>query len=162
MVRPTINSEKHIVQFSLGAIAAGTVSAHEIIIANIAAPTTREDVRVGALVKAVHCEMWFRGGDDTAGSIYVAIICKLSSDTSNPNATDMAALHDWDNKHNILWTSQGLINDDSSVATPINNWWLKIPKGKQRFAQGDRLLLFILAQSGITDRCGTYIYKEYY
>ncbi len=161
MVKATINSEKHLVQFSLGAIAAGTVSTHDLIVAENT-PAAREDVRVGAIVKAIHCEMWFRGGDDTAGGSYVAIIVKMNGSIANPNTTQMAALHDWNNKKNILWTSQGLINDDSSVATPINNWWLKIPKGKQRMALGDRLVLYIYAQTGITDRCGTYIYKEYF
>ncbi len=161
MVKPTINSDKHVVQFSLGSISAGAVSTHVLIDA-VAAHANPDEVRIGSSVKAIYCEMWFRGGDTGSGSTYVAIICKHNDVSGSPSTTDMGTLHDYTNKKNVLYTSQGLINDDASIATPVLKFWLKIPKGKQRFGLGDSLKLHVFAQTGITDRCGLFIFKEYY
>jgi len=162
-MKATINSLKHMVQFSLNIVSSGAVSSHDLIVAAVAPDfTIADEVRLGAIVKAIHCEMWFRGSDAGAGSTYVAVICKHMDDSSNPSAGDMAALNVWNNKNNILWTGMGLINADDSVATPVNNFWLKIPKGKQKFNRGDTLKLHLFAQSGTVERCGAYIFKEYF
>jgi len=60
MVRPTINSEKHIAQRSLVSIANGEIL--NFIFANASAsPTNPSDVRVGSIIKAVYVEMWVLG-----------------------------------------------------------------------------------------------------
>ncbi len=104
--------------------------------------------------------MWVRANDAVAGS-FVAVLYKTSGDTTAPTAADMAALHDWDNKKNILFTAQGLTNDKLSDAVPFMRQWYKVPKSKQRFGLGDDLKLTIFAQALDINVCGFMTYKEY-
>ncbi len=162
-MRPIITSSKHLVQTSLAAIAAGAVTSITIAAGvSVNAVNLATEVRDGASLKAVYLELWLRGSDDAAGSTFVYIFEKVSGDTTPPSTTDMGNLHAYHNKKNILFTSMGLSNDDSSVATPIVRNWIKIPKGKQRFGLDDRLKFHIFSQTGTTDICGISIYKEYF
>ncbi len=162
-MRATINSSKHIVQNSLGVIAAGAIGSTTLAAGvSVNAVNLSTEVRDGCVIKAIFLEEWLRGGDDAAGSTYIFILEKVSGDTTPPTVADMANLHAYHNKKNILFTSMGLINDDSSVATPVTRMWHKIPKGKQRFGLDDRIKIHILSQTGSTDFCGCAIYKEYF
>ncbi len=160
-MRPVIHSKKHYVQKSLATIV-GSAILNQFIVKSVPVDSaTADEVKEGALVKACYLEFWLRTGETAAGT-YVGILYKKEADGSFPSVTDMAALHDWDNKKNILWTGMGLINDQDADATPILRGWYKIPKGKQRFGLGDDLLLSIFAQGTIDLHvCGFATYKEY-
>ncbi len=163
MVRPTINSSKHYVNVSITPTASGAVAANTIAegkpVADVDAAT---EVREGAIIKAVYIEYWLRGSDAGVGSSYVLIVEKSSGGSPTPAAGNLAALNNYINKKNVLFASQGLVNDDTGVATPILRQWLKIPKSKQRFGLGDQLQIFMFAQGGSTDHCAMIVYKEYY
>ncbi len=160
-MRPVIHSIKHYVQESITAVAAGAAD-HVFIINSL--PVDQVDavaeVVEGSVIKAVYVEFWVRGSATAAASGQV-IVWKGSSDTSDPSTTDLAALGDWDNKKNILFTSMGLYNDVDADAIPVLRQWIKIPKSKQRFGLGDKLKLSILATGQGINHCGFFTYKEY-
>ncbi len=162
-MRPTINSVKHIVQTSLGNTAAGVVSSDTLILeVDVSTADTSVEVRQGAVVKAIYVERWLRGSDAGTPSSFVFIIEKTVENSGAPSAAEMASLHTYTSKKNILYTSMGLINDDTDSATPVIRSWIKIPKGKQRFGNGDGLRAVLFAQTGSIDRCGVAIFKEYF
>ncbi len=81
-----------------------------------------------------------------------------------PTAGQIAALHDYANKKNILFTAQGLVTPTDGGQVPVLRGWYKIPKGKQRFGLGDRLFLTIRNNNAAAidiNFCGLAIYKEY-
>ncbi len=160
-MRPIIHSKKHYVQVSLDPIAAGAVEQKEIISAVQEVDLNALfEVIEGATIKAVFVEMWWRSQTTAAGSA-VATIEKLGLDANGPTTTEMAALGAYNNKKNVFYTTQGLINDDN-VAIPFIRQWIKIPKSKQRFGLGDSLVMNIFAQGAIAmEICGFFTYKEY-
>ncbi len=161
MVRPVIHSIKHYVQNSLETVVGGAVVAEGLITA--VAPESVDaanEVVEGAVIKAVYLEVWIRAGD-TVGASGQMVVYKSQSDTANPTATNMAALHDWSNKRNILYTTMGLFNDQDADAIAAFKGWIKIPKGKQRFALGDRLNWSIFTPTIDLHVCGFCTYKEY-
>ncbi len=159
-MRPIIQSKKHYVQASLATVVAGTPNTIVICKALDIITAASTDIISGAIVKAVYVEFWLRAGS-TTGSSGQLIIYKKSSDTTNPTATDMAALDDWDNKKNILYTTMGLFNDQDSIATPAFKGWIKIPKGKQRFGMSDKLQLTVFSPTIDLHSCGFFTFKEY-
>ncbi len=160
-MRPSINSEKHIVQIPLSEIVAGNVS-NNVLLTATQNPTARTEVRVGATVKAIFVEIWIIAQGNATGSI-TATIEKSVSGLANIDFGSMAQLHGYDNKKNIFYTTQGLTSQDAAGSpTPFLRAWVKIPKGKQRMGQGDRLLLNISANLANEQICGLAIYKEYY
>ncbi len=160
MARPTINSEKHIVQIGFNNAALGVVSSVGLISAN-RNPANSRQVRIGAVVKAIYVEIWFQGEGMVTGTS-IAILEKLIGDADPPTAADMLALHDYANKKNVLWTHQGLSSDQNTNAVPVLRGWVKIPKGKQRFGQGDSFELEMLSQVDGFNFCGMAIFKEYF
>jgi len=160
-MRPIIHSIKHYVQFSLFTVTGGAVVAKAIANGVAAdAQTDVDEVVEGSLIKAIYLELWIRSGEATAGSGQ-AIVYKLQSDATNPTAVEMAALGDWDNKRNILYTTMGLFNDADADAIPIFKGWLKIPKGKQRMGLGDDLNFSVFSPTIDLHVCGFATYKEY-
>ncbi len=161
MVRPMVHSKKHYVQKSIATVTGGVVDSTNIIVAvegqSIGAV---HEVTEGSTVKACYVEMWARSGSATPASGQM-IIYKRGSDSSGPSATDMAALGDWDNKKNILYTTMGLINDNDADAIALFKGWVKIPKSKQRFGLGDRLAMAVFTPTVDFQVCGMFIYKEY-
>ncbi len=162
MVRPVINSVKHLVQRSIETVTASTIVTTFLIIAkNVVDVNTSTEVVEGSVIKAVYIEWWLRSSEISPGS-FVFIVYKGGSDMTAPSTTEMASLNDWDNKKNILFTSQALVNDQDADAIPILRQWIKIPKGKQRFGLGDHLKISCFAQGAIDlVQCGVVIYKEY-
>ncbi len=162
-MRSPINSTKHIVQTTLQTVTAGAVLSIPLVDAKALSlvGTGAEEVRSGAVVKAVYVELWLRGQDTSAGS-FVCIIQKCSADSNGATAGEMANLMDYNEKNNILFTSQGLVNHSMDSATPVYRAWVKIPKGKQRFGLGETLRWTVLAQTLDVNLCGVTIYKEYY
>ncbi len=161
-MRPIISSQKHYVQHSLETVAASAIVSKVIAEAvAIDAQNTVSEVREGAIVKAVYVESWLGVNAAAIGS-FIYIVYKTQGGQIPPTTTEMAALGDFDNKRNILFTSQGLVNMNSGNATPVIRTWVKIPKGKQRMALGDKLRISIFAQGAQpVNHCGFNTYKEY-
>ncbi len=160
-MRPIISSKKHYVQESITAVAAGATD--HIFIANSVAPDAVTDVGEvveGSIIKAIYVELWIRGSATAAASGQV-ILWKKSGDTTDPTAADLAALGDWDNKKNILYTTMGLYNDVDADAIPVMRQWFKIPRGKQRMGLGDAFKISLLATGQGINVCGFFTYKEY-
>jgi len=160
-MRPVIHSRKHFVQISLDPIAAGAREEKIIVAAvKVEDQNALHEVVEGAIVKAVFVEMWWRSQTTTAAS-GIATIEKLPLNANGPTTTELAALGDYNNKKNVLYTTQGLINDDN-IAVPFLRQWIKIPKSKQRFGLGDNLVMNIFAQGAVAiEICGFFTYKEY-
>ncbi len=161
MVRPVINSEKKIGQYSVTTVMSGIVSTTNIVSA-VASPTgAAASVAVGSIVKAVFVELWFNTSANQPGSL-VAILEKLPGSSTNVTAVDMAALNDYTNKKNVLYTTQGFVGDANANPTPFFRGWFKIPKGKQRFGLNDRLQFSVFANSSEDlEFCGLTIFKVY-
>ncbi len=137
----------------------------EIVIANaetLPVVANANDIRAGAVVKAVWCEMWISGDSDTAQSTFNITVEKTSGAPTPMTFAQSVALTAYPNKKNILYTTQGLIGANESNAVPILRQWIAIPKGKQRFGLGDQLIMNIASITGATRGCGIFIFKEYY
>ncbi len=160
-MKPVIHSTKHIVQFPINQVPTGTrenlniISAVESTVANLA-----NEVESGTIVKAVYVEMWLQNQSNLGHSI--VILEKTENAGLGATFTQMGTLFTYNNKKNILFTHEGLTsNDGISSPLPVIRQWFKIPKGKQRFGLGDRLVLSISnPSSNNLDRCGMMIYKE--
>ncbi len=162
MVKPVLHSVKHYVQWSIFTVLGSAIQAQSIVDAVPALSVNDPDeVSEGEVVKAVYLELWARTSEVSPGSGQL-IVYKIESDSANPTIADMAALHDWDNKKNILYTTQGLFNDQDADAIALHKGWIKIPKGKQRFGLGDRLQ-YSFSAAGAIDvvLCGFSTYKSY-
>ncbi len=161
MVRPMVHSIKHYVQESLATVTGGGVN--QIVVASavsIDANNVVNEVTEGNSIKAVYMELWIRSAS-TTGSSGQMIFYKKIADATNASATDMAALGDWDNKKNILYTTMGLFNDVDADAITLFKGWIKIPKGKQRMGLGDRLVVSVFSPTIDAHICGFFTYKEY-
>ncbi len=163
MVRPTINSEKHIVQKSVTLIQEQAMN-NFIIAQGTVSGANPDDVRVGAVVKAVYCEMW-EIGESAQPCTQITTLEKLDGTAPFMVYNDTNNLHDYHNKKNIFFTSEGQIGDSNTNLTPVIRGWFKIPKGKQRIGLDDKLVLNV-GVNGVADNglnvCGLFIYKEYF
>ncbi len=157
-----VHSTKHYVQFPINQIATGTrennliARATESTVANAAS-----EVREGSTIKAVYVEMWLQN-EGTLGE-FIMTIDKSGETLTGPTFGEQAALFTYNNKKNILYTTQGLTSNDG-VSGPVNimRSWIKIPKSKQRFGLGDSLNMNIsnVSASDLV-RCGFTLFKEY-
>lgn len=162
-MKPTINTEKHIVQRSVTTIQENSLNQF-IIAQGTDSPANADDVRVGAVVKAVWVEMW-ELGESSQPVTQISTIEKLDGTAPYMVYADVGSLHTYANKKNILQMSQGTIGDSNTSAVPVFRGWIPIPKGKQRFGLDDKLVINIgvvgTADNGL-NVCGTFIYKEQY
>ncbi len=162
-MKPIINSVKHIVQRSLETVQEQTRTNILIAVALDAQATAPTHVAVGAVVKAVWFELWFMG-ESAQPCTATWIIEKVPNADPVATQTELQNLHDYTNKRNILKMGQGLIGDSNTNPIPIIREWVKIPRGKQRFALGDSLQ-FTISAVGEADNglelCGFALYKEY-
>jgi len=163
MVRPTVNSTKHYVQFSLQSVLASAITDLGIA-TSVNAPSANlsAEVREGSVIKAVYLEMWIRGSELSPGSVLATFYKRSGGDTAM-TTTEQASLFTYDNKKNVFYHTQGLTNDTDADAIPFIRQWFKIPKGKQRFGLNDKLSLSIFSQGAIDQViCGFATYKEYF
>ncbi len=161
MVRPMVHSIKHYVQQSISTVTAGAVTTVDVVVSVARdAVNTVSEVVEGSSIKAVYVEVWARSATTSASSGQM-VFFKRMSDGSAPNATQIAALGDWNNKKNIFYTTMGLFNDQDSSAVVMFKGWIKIPKSKQRFGLGDRLQMSFFATGVDYQICGFFTYKEY-
>ncbi len=158
-MRPPITSVKHIVQTSPTIINLGAILNITLAFANDLTGAT--SVKIGSVVKAIFVEMWI-GGDGAQTSSTTLSLEKNPSGRTAMSNPDSANLHNYDNKNNIFYTSQGIIGDSNSNPQPLIRQWIKIPKGKQRMSKGDALILNITGLTGDVNVCGMTIYKEYF
>ena len=157
-MRPRVNAEKHIVQRSLFAVAAGAINNFSIC-NTVAVPTGPTQIREGAIISAVYVEMWITSDDAAAGTAVVTLE-KISSAGTVMSTTNAGALNDYLNKKQVLHVQMGLTGSNVQYPMATIRGWFKIPKGKQRFSLGDTLNMNIFAQSNGVAACGFMIYKE--
>ncbi len=163
MVAPIV-SKKHIIPQGVAAIAVNGISVIPIVTA-VDAPTNADfdEVAVGSIVKAVYIEMWVRGDDETAppANAFLAFE-KLTGSSTNMIFADATSMNVYDNKSNVFYVTQGLVSaGTANSAIPFLRGWFKVPKGFQRMALGDRLVLDIVALNHDLEICGIFVYKEY-
>ncbi len=163
-MRAVIKSKKHIFQISQGTTAQAAVSNFIIATAVEATGVSPDHVEEGAIVKACYIELWVSQDSNSIVGSYTVIVYKDPNGTNAATTTNMAALHDYPNKKNILFTGQGLLTPNDGGQVPAMRGWYKIPKGKQRFGLSDRLII-TLRNNNLTaidiNHCGVAIFKEY-
>ncbi len=160
-MRPRVHVEKHFNQKSIFTVAASAIL-NSVILTAVAVPSAATHVREGCTISALYVEMWV-SSTDTAQVSGVVTLEKVEGATTVLMTTgDSAALNDYDNKKNIFHTFQGLIPTEIQYPMAAIRGWFKIPKGKQRFGLGDRMVLNIHGQSGAIQGCGFFLYKEQY
>ncbi len=163
-MRAPIHSRKHYVQLSQATVAQGVNLNTSIVTAIEGAPTLPNHVSEGAIVKAIYAEVW--AGQDSASVVgsFVAGMVKLPGGVNNVAFADTSALHDYNNKKNILYTTQGLSPPNDSGLMLLHKGWIAVPKGKQRFGLGDGMQWFN-SNHGLSavdmNVCGLFIFKEY-
>ncbi len=162
MVRPTIHSVKHFSPMAIDQISTGAVQNNVLISAVVSTVAdVGLEVTEGSLVKAIYIELWLQNQGDLGE--FIAIVEKVPEGGNGATFANMANLFSYPNKKNIFYTTQGLTSNDG-VSGPVNvmRQWFKIPKGKQRFGLGDRLVVSIAnVSANDLNRCGTSIFKEY-
>ncbi len=163
-MRPIIKSKKHIFQISQSTVSQGAVVNSNFCDALETTSTTPQGVEEGAIVKACYVEFWVSQDSASVVGSYTIVLLKVPGAGDVPNATDLAALHDYDNKKNILFTAQGLLTPNDGGQVPVLRAWYKIPKGKQRMGLNDRLFISIRNNNATAidiNFCGLVLYKEY-
>ncbi len=160
-----INSVKHYVHQANNVVASGAILAS--VIANaVVAPATAasNEVREGSVIKAIYVESWIQndGGTGQDNQFNVALE-KIPSNGPAMTFTNLVNLGAYQNKKNVLFTSQGVqgASVDGVAAVPVLRNWILIPKGKQRMGLGDSLVLNIGSTGFSLRNCGIYTYKEF-
>lgn len=162
MVRPTVNSQKHILQSSLFSVA-GTSIVNVVPLIVDESPAGTQQVAVGTTVKAIYCEYWVQGEATQPTTVNITVE-KLESGAANMTFIQSQDLFGYSNKKNIFYTTQGIVGDANSNPIPFLRMWIKIPKGKQRFGLGDSLVVNIACITPDPDGlevCGMALYKAY-
>ncbi len=160
-MKAPIHSRKHIVQTPFNAIATGVALNTLLIDAKEATSAASTDVVEGAIVKAIFLEYWTQNSANDGHEVFT--VGKYPQGAIAPTFVQLASLNDFEGKKNILHIHQGLTSNDG-VGNPVNilRSWIKIPKGKQRFGLGDRLIMSLSnPSSNNLNLCGMAIYKEY-
>ncbi len=140
VLRPKVHVEKHIVQRALFAVTGGTLVESRIALA-VAVPTTSStEVREGSTISAVYVEMWITGDDAVQGTAIVTLEKRIAGGAVM-TAAQSAALDAYPNKRNVFHVQMGLTPPNTQYPMASIKGWFKIPKGKQRMALGDTLVL---------------------
>ncbi len=163
-MRPIVHSKKHIFQISQSTVGQALISEQEFANAIEGAPSVPFHVAEGATIKACYVELWVSQDSASTVGSYTVILQKNPGNNVVITTANMAALHDYDNKKNILFTGQGLVTPNDGGQVPVLRGWYKIPKGKQRMGLGDTLEL-VIRNNNLTaidlNFCGLVLYKEY-
>ncbi len=153
-----INYQKHILQ-----IQPDTVTSLTNKIINIAsvesapADSNPSTVSIGTKIIAVFIELWLLSNSTTVSSGQAVLIKGAGGDEIE--YLEQLDLHNYQQKKNVLHITQGLVGEFNSNPTPFFRGWYKIPKGKQRFGQGDKLYLAIADFGTDVQFCGVVVYK---
>ncbi len=160
-----INSIKHYVgqpNFTVAVGGSTSLELADVVVAPVS--PEREKVSEGSIIKAIYLEYWIiTDGATNTTSQFVMTVEKSPSGVVDPAFADMLNLGGYANKKNILYTTQGLVTNNTAGANPmpIIREWLKIPKGKQRMGHKDRLLISFATVEQVLRICGFVTYKEY-
>ncbi len=130
----------------------------------VVAPATgnAQEVKEGAVIKAVYVEQWVKSSADaTTSNQFVMIIEKVVSNAVSITAAQILNIGAYVNKKNILYVTQGVIGDGTTQSIPIHRTWILIPKGKQRFGLGDRLVVTVGSIGFGMRSCGIATFKEF-
>ncbi len=163
-MRAPIHSKKHIVQISQSTVSQAAAASTSLVQAIEGQSSTPTQIEEGAIVKACYVEFWVSQDSASVVGSYTVVLFKDPGGNAGLNAAQMAALHDYDNKKNILFTAQGLLTPNDGGQVPVIRGWYKIPKGKQRFGLLDELKVVIRNNNATAidqNFCGLAIYKEY-
>ncbi len=163
-MRTPIHSKKHIVQISQATVAQAAALTTNLVQAAEAPSTTPSGVGEGSLVKNCYVEFWVSQDSASVVGSYTVVLMKRPGNSTAITTANMAALHDYPNKKNILFTAQGLLTPNDGGQVPVLRSWYKIPKGKQRFGLDDRLQIIIRNNNATAidiNLCGLAIFKEY-
>ncbi len=158
-MRPRVSVKKHFFQSSLFSIASGAITPFEFAKTVVAPAAADNEIQEGAIISAIYIEYWLSSDDAASGSAIVTLEKRIGSSTAM-TAAESAALIAYDNKKNVLHTFMGLMPSNVQYPMAAIKGWFKIPKGKQRFGLGDKLVLNIHGQSNGLAGCGFAIYKE--
>jgi len=160
-LRPTVNTEKHYIQWTVTPVSVGTTVTEDIITSvSVVDKNIAPEIREGAIVSAVYVELWVIGQSDSAsGNVLVSLYKTSGGDTSMTQAEHIA-LNSYDNKKNVFYHTQGITNDGVANATPFVRDWFKIPKGKQRMGLNDRFKMAVSTEAEAVNFCGFSTYKE--
>ncbi len=163
-MKAPIHSKKHIFQISQATVAQAVVVNTTFIDAQETPSSTPQVVEEGAIVKACYVEYWVSQDSASVVGSYTVILYKDPGGNNSINTGQMAAMHDYDNKKNILFSAQGLLTPNDGGQVPVLRGWYKIPKGKQRMGLGDQVKVAIRNNNATAidiNFCGLVIYKEY-
>ncbi len=159
-----ITSEKHYVPRTSFAVAAGAIANHTIaegiVLSAVGAATS--DVRTGAVVKNIFCELWVVGTNAGLECQFNLTVEKIVAGGVAMTNAQSQNLQSYANKKNILYTTQGIVGRTGTNGVPVIRNWVKIPKGKQRIGLGDRLVINVACNAGDLRICGMFLYKEYF
>ncbi len=157
-MKPTINSDKHIVHFPTTVVASGART--NFLVLDVDNDFTNAgSVRQGASVKAVYIEMWIDGV--TASKTAYGAVIKLVSAVAALTYTEILNMGTYANKKNVLSQHQGLAPSGGNIV-PLFREWVLIPKGKQRMGKGDSIKITISATGTNVNVCGFAVFKEYF
>ncbi len=163
-MKAPIHTKKHINQISQSTVGQAAVVTTVIAQSQEAVSTTPSAIEEGALLKACYLEYWVSQDSASVVGSYTVILYKDPGGSNSADTSEMAALHDYVNKKNILFTAQGLLTPNDGGQIPVLRGWYKIPKGKQRFGLSDRLLITIRNNNATAidiNFCGVAVFKEY-
>ncbi len=163
-MKPIVKSKKHIFQISQSTVGQGAVVNTNFLVSQEATSLTPQHVEEGSLVKACYVEFWLSQDSASIVGSYTVILLKDPGGNAVPTTGNLAALHDYDNKKNILFTAQGLLTPNDGGQVPVLRGWYKIPKGKQRMGLGDTMRITVRNNNATAidiNFCGLVIYKEY-
>ncbi len=160
MIRPPIHSVKHIQQFTAVEILQQTTSQLSLSQAEKDYTGAENRVPVGAVVKAIYVELWVIASANGVGNMSLSLE-KLPGTAPSQTLGDATDLDTYANKANILYVTQGLTAEQNGNPIPFMRGWFKIPKGKQRQALGDRIVINVTAFVEGLELCGLVIYKHY-
>ncbi len=163
-MKAPIQSRKHIFQISQATVSQAAIVITEFVNAIEGTRSQPQHVAEGAIIKACYVEFWLSQDSASVVGSYTVVLLKNPANASNQTAATMAALHDYKNKNNILFTAQGLVTPNDGGQVPVLRGWYKIPKGKQRMALGDTLEVVIRNNNATAidiNFCGLVIFKEY-
>lgn len=163
-MRAVIHSRKHYVQLSLSQVSQGALLNTILADGIEGTHTDPNQVSEGAGVKAVWVEAWAVQASSSVIGSFTAGLYKNPGNTTLMTTAQGAALHDYPNKKNIFYVTQGISPTNDSALMLIFKGWIKIPKGKQRMGLGDQLVFFLRNNNPAAvdiELCGMFIYKEY-
>ncbi len=159
-----INSIKHFVPYTNTDTASGALRNITLIdvVAKGASRGAVADVEEGCKIFGSYVELWLKGnGASGTDTQFTVVIVLLKSGAVAPTVANMANLQAYTNKKNILYTTQGVIGDNTTQGVPVIRNRIQIPKGKQRFGLGDSLNLIIAPTGQAIQNCGIAVYKEF-